>query len=112
MDSPERASDALCALEGAAQDDSKESCASLENGDLTEGPPNADQDVIEAPSAETTFGQPLQVRRSSLAIPNAHRARLPDRLMLGLYGKPMEWDRPLADMSTLGLDDGRAIIDR
>ena len=34
MDSPERAFDALPALEGAAQDASKEACASLEDGAL------------------------------------------------------------------------------
>ena len=38
VDSPERASDALLALEGASQEASKEACASLENGVPTGGP--------------------------------------------------------------------------
>ena len=52
VDSPKQAFDSLPVLEGAAQDASKEACASLENGAPTEGPPNADQVVREAPSVE------------------------------------------------------------
>ena len=50
MDSLERASDALPALEGVAQDASQEACALMEDGILTEGPRNADRVVWEAPS--------------------------------------------------------------
>ena len=50
MDSPERASDALSALEGATQDASKKACALLEDEAQAEGPPNANQAVSEAPS--------------------------------------------------------------
>ena len=32
-----------------------------------------------SPSAETTIGPTLQAKRSSLTIPGARRARLPDR---------------------------------
>ena len=39
VDSPERALDALPALEGASQDASKKACASLEDGVLAEGLP-------------------------------------------------------------------------
>ena len=49
MDSQERASDALLTLEGAAQEAPKESCASLEDKVLDEGPPDADRVVGEAP---------------------------------------------------------------
>ena len=49
MDSLERASDALPALEGATQEAPKEACASLENGVPTEGSSNADRVVGEAP---------------------------------------------------------------
>ena len=42
MDSPERAIDALLALEGVAQDASKEAYASLEDGAPAGGPPNVD----------------------------------------------------------------------
>ena len=59
VDSPKRASDSLPVLEGAAQDASKEACASLENGAPIEGPHNADQVIHEAPSAETAIGPPL-----------------------------------------------------
>ena len=100
------------ALEGSAQDASKEACASLEDGAQTEGPPNADQAVSEAPSIETTVGPSLHARQSSLVILGAHKPTLPDRLMLGSYVKPMEWDHPSRDISTSGLDAARAIIDR
>ena len=59
VDSPERAPNALLALEGAAQDYSKESCASLEDRALVRGPPNIDQAVSEAHDAETTIGSLL-----------------------------------------------------
>ena len=68
---------------------SKEACASLEDGALTGGPPNTNQVVIEALFVEITVCLPLQARRSSLAISNARRARLPDRLVLGSYVKLM-----------------------
>ena len=49
MDSLERASDALLALEGASQDAFKETCSSLEDKVLAGGPPNVDGVVGEAP---------------------------------------------------------------
>ena len=104
MDSPERASNALPALEGAAQDASREAYASQEDGALAEGPPNTYQVVSEAPSTETIVGPPLQARRSSLATFNALKARLPNRLVLGSYVKPMEWARPSMDTSVPSLD--------
>ena len=77
----------------------------------TEGPPNTDQVISEAPSIETTVGPPLLARRSSLVIPSARRARLPDTLVLGLYVKPMEWGRPSADTTALGPDAAWSIIE-
>ena len=62
------------------------------------GPQNADQVVSEAPAAKTTIGPPLQARWSSPTILDARRARLPDRLMMGLYVKPIEWSCPSVDM--------------
>ena len=50
VDSLERASDALSALEGASQDASKEAYALLEDVVPTGGSPNADGVVGEAPS--------------------------------------------------------------
>ena len=91
MGSPERASNSLSTLEGAAQDASKEACASLEDGALVGGPPNADQVVREAPYVETIVSPLLQARRSNLIIPDAHKVRLPNRMVLGSYVKPMEW---------------------
>ena len=49
VDSPERASDALSALEGAARDVSQEACASLEDRVPTGGPRNVDRVMREAP---------------------------------------------------------------
>ena len=94
MDSLERASDALPTLEGAAQDASREACASLEDGALARGPPKDDQAVSEAFAAETTICLPLHAKWSSLIIPSSRRVRLLDRLMLGSYVKPIEWGRP------------------
>ena len=108
MDSLERALDALPVFEGAAQDASREACASSEDGDTTRRVPNADQVVSEASIVETTLRSPLQARRSSFIIPDACRARLPDRLMLGSYVKPMKWGRPSVDMPAPSI----AIIDR
>ena len=85
-------------MEGAAQDASKEACASLEDGALAGEPLNSNQVVSDAPSAKRIIGSLLHARRSNLAILGALKARLPDRLMLGSYVKPMEWGRPLTDM--------------
>ena len=98
MDSLERALDALPVFEGAAQDASREACASLEDGDTTRRVPNANQVVSEAPVVETTLRPPLQARRSSFIIPDARKARLLDRLTLGSYVKPMKWGCPSVDM--------------
>ena len=68
LDSPERASDALPALEDATQDASKEACASLKDGIPARGLPSADKVVAEAPSVETTVGHPLPAKRSDLII--------------------------------------------
>ena len=111
VDSLEQAFDALPALEGAAQDATRGACALLEDGAPTRGPPNADQAVREAPTSETTIGLLMQARRSNFTIPDARRARLPDRLIWGSYVKPMEWGRPSEDMSASGLDEARLIID-
>ena len=81
-------------------------------GALAEESPNADQAISEALAAETTIGPSLQDGRFSLAILDAHKARLPDRFMLGSYVKPMEWGSPLVDTPDLGLDKAQLIIDR
>ena len=81
MDSPERSSGALLALEGASQDASKVACASLEDGVPTGGPPNADGVMGKAP-LETTVGPSFLVR---IANSGPRRPRLLDRLMLGSY---------------------------
>ena len=112
VDSPERASGALPALEGATQDASRETCASLEDGASVEGPSNANQVVSEAPSIKIVVGPSLLARRSSLATFSARKARLPDSLVLGSYVKPMEWAYFSTDTSAPGLDAARPIIDR
>ena len=62
MDSLERASDALSALEGATLEAPWEACASVEDGVLVVGSPNADRVVGEAPleiAAELPFSARL-----------------------------------------------------
>ena len=59
VDSPKRAPDALPALERAAQDASREACASLEEGAPTRGPSNVDQAVSETFAVETTISPPM-----------------------------------------------------
>ena len=76
----------------------------------TGGPPNGGQAVIEAPAAEITIGQPLQDKQSSVTILGARRARLPDRMMLGSYVKPMEWGRPSVDTPTPSLEDAWSLL--
>ena len=76
------------------------------------GHSNTNQAVSEASDVKTTIGPLLQARRFSLAIFYSRRARLPIRLMLGLYVKPMEWGRPSVDTSAPGLDKAQSIIDR
>ena len=58
MDSPEQASNALPALEGAAQEGLREASASLEDGVPDKGPPDAIRALEEAPleiAAELSF---------------------------------------------------------
>ena len=63
-DSPKRAFDALLALEGFAQDASREACASLKDGTLAKRPTNADKVVGKAPFVETVVSSSLPARRS------------------------------------------------
>ena len=62
LDSPKQAFEALSALEGSVQDDSKEACASPEDVAPTRGPPYVDQVVRESPFIETVIGPPLLAR--------------------------------------------------
>ena len=107
MHSLERAFDALPALEGASQDASREACASLEDGVPAEGPPNADGVMGESLS-EIVVG-PSFLARLANACP--HRPRLPNRLMLGSYVLPKEWDNPSVDIVAPSLKAAREIID-
>ena len=107
VDSSERASDALSALEDASQDAFGEACASLEEGVPTEGPPDADGVVGEAPS-EIAARLSFSVR---LANAGPRRKRMPNRLVLGSYVLPQEWDSPLADAVALGPEVAREVVD-
>ena len=95
------------ALEGASQDDSREACASLEDGVPAGGPPNAVGVVEEAP-LETIVRSSFSAR---LANASPRRLRLPDQLMLGSYVLSQEWDCPSADTVALGLEATQEIID-
>ena len=99
----------LCRLwRGTSQDASTEACASLEDGVLVGGPPNADGVVGEAPS-EIVVGLSFSTR---LANAGPRRPRLPNWLMLGSYVLSQEWDRPLTDIVALGPKVSWEIIDR
>ena len=108
MDSPERASDTLSALEGAFQDASREACASLEDRILTKGPPDAARVEGEARS-EIDDGLSFSAK---LANAGRSRPRLHDRLMLGSYVLQQEWDCPSVDVVAPGPKAAREIIDR
>ena len=108
LESSEQASDALLALESAAQDASKEASTSLEDRPLVEGPPRVVKVMGKAPSAETAIGPSLPTRQSNLP----RRPRGPDRLVLTSHVKPMKWDHLSVDTSFPGLDATQSIIDR
>ena len=80
----------------------------MKEGVTTEGPPNADGDVGEAPSY-------IIVRPSfsaRLVHADPRRPRLPSRLMLGTYVLLQEWDHPLANTVAPGPKANKEIIDR
>ena len=77
-------------------------------GSQSGGPPNADGVMGEALS-ETTVGPLFSAR---LANASPYRPWLPDRLMLGSYVLPHEWDRPSMDTVAPGLEATQEIIDR
>ena len=85
MDSLERASDALSALEGASQDSSKEACASLEDEVPAGGGGGR---PLNAAGVEGDACSEIAVRSlfsTRLANASLRRLRLPDRLVLGKY---------------------------
>ena len=88
LDSLERAFDANSYLEGATQEASRETCASLESGSIAEGPPGADKVVGEAP-LRVVVG-PLFLAR--LVMVDPRRPRGTDRLVLKAHVKPTTWD--------------------
>ena len=112
LDSPQRAFDALPALEGDAQNSSREACASLEDGIPAEEPPSADKVVGEAPSSGTAVSPLLKARLFDLVITDLCRPRGPDKMVLNSCVKSMKWDHPLADTYVPGLDAAQSIIDR
>ena len=84
VDSSERASDDLPALEGASHDASREDYASLEDRVPVRGLPDANGVVGEAPS-EINDGPSFL---SKLAKIYPHRLSMPNRQVLGLYVLP------------------------
>ena len=105
--SPYEASGAPPALEGASHDAFGEACASLEDGVPTGGPLNADGVVGEAPSEIAV------VSSFSTKLANAYprRLRMLDRLVLGSYVLPQEWDHPSANVAAPNLKATQEIID-
>ena len=90
VDSPDRASDALLALEGAAQEAPKEPYASLEDGIPDKGPPDADRAMEEAP-LEIVVELPFSAK---LANATPLRLKGPGRSVLNSPVIPMKWERP------------------
>ena len=103
-DSLERAFDALSALESVAQDASRESFTSSEDGTPSKGPPNANKVMGDAPSIETVVGPPIYARRSNTAIASPRRPRGPNMLVLNSPIQPMKWDHLLTETYVPGLD--------
>ena len=93
VDSLERAPDALLALEGTSHNASREACASLEDGVLTERPPNADGVMGEAP-IEMGVGSSFS---AMLANIGPCKPRPPNWLMLGIYVMLQEWNHSSED---------------
>ena len=62
----------------------------------------------EAPS-EIVVGPSFSARLANVGL---RRLRLPNRLMLGSYVLPQEWDRPSANTVALSLKAARKIINR
>ena len=71
MDSPERAPDALPALEGDALGVSREACVSLEDRTPTREPPLDDEAANNALHVKEIGGLSLMARRPSLAFSGA-----------------------------------------
>ena len=108
MDSQERASDALPALEGAAQEAPKEACAYLEDRIPTGGPPNVNRVVGEAPLeivVELLFS-------TRLANADPLRLRGIDKLVISTPIIPMKWVQPSTSASVPGPNRAQSIIDR
>ena len=102
VNSLEQASNALLALEGAAQDASREACASLKDGVPVGGPRNVDRVVREAP-LEVVVGPFFPARLVNVS---------PLRLVLNLPINPMMRDQPSTDTSVLSSNVSQSIIDR
>ena len=95
LDSPERASDAILALEGATQETSKEAYALLEYGSLARRPPDVNKVVGEALS-KIVVGPSFSTR---IAMVGLYKPRDLDILVLKSPIKPTTWDQPSADAS-------------
>ena len=77
-------------IRGSDQSALDEASATLEDQDPTEGSPNADQVLREAP-LEAAADQAFLAR---LTMVDLCRARMVYRLVLSSYVQPMEWDHP------------------
>ena len=84
MDSPDRASDAQPALEGAPQDAPRKACAPPEDGILAEGSSCAEGVVAEA-LLEVAVALSFLTKLES---PGPRKPRMHDRLLLSSYVPP------------------------
>ena len=107
VDSLEQASNALQALEGAAQEAPREACASLEDEIPNGGSPNANRAMGEAP-LEIAVELSFWVRFVNV-VP--HRLRGPGRLVLNSPVILMKWEHPSMGAPILSPDTAQSIID-
>ena len=108
VDSSKRAPDGVLALGGSDQGALDEASATLEDQAPTEGSPNADQVLREAP-LEAAADQAFLAK---LTMVDPCRARMVYRLALSSYVQPMEWDHPSVDAPIPSPKVSQSIIDR
>ena len=68
---------------------------------IVEEPPKVDNVVGEAPFVERVVVPSFSARQFNLVIGGLDRPRGPDKLVLNSPVKPMKWDHPLKDATTL-----------
>ena len=97
-------------MEGDARGTSREACASLEDKAQAGETPLAYEVANEALPTKEAGGLPPWAKWPSLALSGARKTRPPDKLILGSYVMPLEWNRPLADALTPNQEVARLLV--